>query len=88
MNNFRGNVYVLQDNHVLYESVAGFADLVNEVAKKGLRSILKHFPGNEETACVISSIRPLIPFADMRRKSTSGNAVDWGRSQIDRPVSS
>lgn len=34
MNNFRGNVYVLQDNHVLYESVAGFADLVNEVAKK------------------------------------------------------
>lgn len=28
---FRGNVYVVQDGRVLYESVTGFADLANEI---------------------------------------------------------
>ncbi len=29
--NFRGNIYILQEDKVLYESVTGFADLANEV---------------------------------------------------------
>lgn len=29
--NFRGNIYILQDDKVLCESVTGFADLANEV---------------------------------------------------------
>lgn len=29
--NFRGNVYIVQDNKVLCESVTGFADLANEI---------------------------------------------------------
>lgn len=29
--NFRGNVYIVQDNEVLCESVTGFADLANEI---------------------------------------------------------
>ena len=29
--NFRGNIYIVKDNEVLYEKAAGFADLANEV---------------------------------------------------------
>ena len=29
--NFRGNIYIMKDNEILYEKVAGFADLANEV---------------------------------------------------------
>jgi len=29
--NFRGNIYIVQDNAVLFENAAGFADLANEV---------------------------------------------------------
>ena len=30
-NNFRGNVYIVQDKEILCESSTGFADLANEV---------------------------------------------------------
>ena len=29
--NFRGNVYIVQNNKVLYEQSTGFADLQNEI---------------------------------------------------------
>ena len=29
--NFRGDIYILKDNEILYENATGYADLANEV---------------------------------------------------------
>lgn len=37
--NFRGSVYIVQDNKVLCENVTGFAGLANEVSQKEKKNL-------------------------------------------------
>lgn len=81
--NFRGNIYVIKDNEILYENVTGFADLANEV-QNSLET--KFASASAGKVFVAVAILQLIEQGKMRFEDTLGTLLDMNLGQIDKDV--
>ena len=82
-NNFRGNIYVIKDNEILYENVTGFADLVNEV-QNSLDT--KFASASAGKVFVAVAILQLIEQGKVQFEDTLGTLLDMDLGQIDKDV--
>ena len=82
-NNFRGNIYVIKDNEILYENVTGFADLVNEV-QNSLDT--KFASASAGKVFVAVAILQLIEQGKVQFEDTLGTLFDMDLGQIDKDV--
>lgn len=81
--NFRGNIYVIKDNEILYENVTGFADLANEV-QNSLET--KFASASAGKVFVAVAILQLIEQGKMQFEDTLGTLLDMNLGQIDKDV--
>lgn len=80
---FRGNVYIVQDNNVLCESVTGFADLVNEIPNSPDTKFASASAGK---IFVAVGILQLIERRKIKFEDTLGKLLDIDLNNIDRDV--
>lgn len=80
---FRGNVYIVQDNRVLYKSVSGFADLPNEIPNT-LKT--KFASASAGKVFVAVGILQLIEQGKLRFDDTLGELLDIELHHIDKDV--
>lgn len=80
---FRGNVYIVQDNKVLYENAAGFADLANEIPNS---SDTKFASGSAGKVFVAVGILQLIERGKIKFDDTLGKLLDIDLHDIDAEV--
>lgn len=81
--NFRGNIYIVQGDKVLYESTCGFADLANEIPNTPDTRFASASAGK---AFVAVGILQLIEQGKIRFDDTLGTLLDMEWNQIDRDV--
>lgn len=81
--NFRGNIYIIKDNEILYENVTGFADLANEV-QNSLET--KFASASAGKVFVAVAILQLIEQGKMQFEDTLGTLLDMDLGQIDKDV--
>lgn len=81
--NFRGNVYIVRDNAVLYESAAGFADLANEVPNSLETKFASASAGK---VFVAVGILQLIEQGKIKFDDTLGTLLDIDLHDIDARV--
>lgn len=81
--NFRGNIYIMKDNEILYEKVAGFADLANEV-QNSLET--KFASASAGKVFVAVAILQLIEQGKIKFEDTLGSLLDMDLRQIDKDV--
>ena len=81
--NFRGNIYIMKDNEILYEKVAGFADLANEV-QNSLET--KFASASAGKVFVAVAILQLIEQGKIKFEDTLGSLLDRDLGQIDKDV--
>lgn len=81
--NFRGNIYIIKDNEILYENVTGFADLANEV-QNSLET--KFASASAGKVFVAVAILQLIEQGKMQFEDTLGTLLDMNLGQIDKDV--
>lgn len=81
--NFRGNIYIIKDNEILYENVTGFADLANEV-QNSLET--KFASASAGKVFVAVAILQLIEQGKMQFEDTLGTLLDMDFGQIDKDV--
>lgn len=82
-NNFRGIVYVVQDEKVLCESVTGYADLPNKVPNT---SDTRFASASAGKVFVAVGILQLIEQGKIQFDDTLGQLLDIGLNEIDRDV--
>lgn len=80
---FRGNVYIVQDNNVLCENVTGFADLVNEIPNSPDTKFASASAGK---IFVAVGILQLIERRKIKFEDTLGKLLDIDLNNIDRDV--
>ena len=81
--NFRGNICIVQNNKVLYESASGFADLPNEIPNTLETKFASASAGKTFTA---TGILQLIDRGIIRLDDTLGKLLDIDLHDIDRDV--
>ena len=81
--NFRGNVYIVQDNEVLCENVTGFADLANEVPNSLETKFASASAGK---VFVAVGILQLIEQGKIKFDDTLGKLLDIDLHNIDADV--
>lgn len=81
--NFRGNIYIIKDNEILYEKMTGFADLANEV-QNSLET--KFASASAGKVFVAVAILQLIEQGKIKFEDTLGNLLDIDLGQIDKDV--
>lgn len=81
--NFRGNIYIIKDNEVLYENATGYADLVNEV-QNSLET--KFASASAGKVFVAVAILQLIEQEKVHFEDTLGTLFDIDLGQIDKDV--
>lgn len=81
--NFRGNIYIVQNEKVLYESTHGFADLANEIPNTPDTRFASASAGK---AFVAVGILQLIEQGKIRFEDTLGTLLDIELNRIDRFV--
>lgn len=81
--NFRGNIYIVQNEKVLYESTHGFADLANEIPNMPDTKFASASAGK---AFVAVGILQLIEQGKIRFEDTLGTLLDIELNRIDRFV--
>ena len=81
--NFRGNIYIIKDNEILYENETGFADLANEV-QNSLET--KFASASAGKVFVAVAILQLIEQGKMQFEDTLGTLLDMNLGQIDKDV--
>lgn len=81
--NFRGNVYIVQDNEVLCENVTGFADLANEVPNSLETKFASASAGK---VFVAVGILQLIEQGKIKFDDTLGKLLDIDLHNIDPDV--
>lgn len=81
--NFRGDIYIVQDNKVLYESATGFADLVNEIPNS-LDTKFASASGGKVFVAV--GILQLIERGRIKFDDTLGKLLDIDLHNIDASV--
>lgn len=81
--NFRGNVYIVQDNEVLCENVTGFADLANEVPNSLETKFASASAGK---VFVAVGILQLIEQGKIKFDDTLGKLLDINLHNIDADV--
>lgn len=81
--NFRGNVYIVQDNEVLCENVTGFADLANEVPNSLETKFASASAGK---VFVAVGILQLIEQGKIKFDDTVGKLLDIDLHNIDADV--
>jgi CubicO group peptidase (beta-lactamase class C family) len=80
---FRGNVYIVQDSKVLYESVTGFADLANEIPNTLETRFASASAGKTFVAV---GILQLIEQGKLSFDDTLGELLDMEFHHIDKGV--
>lgn len=80
---FRGNVYIVQDNKVLYENAAGFADLANEIPNS---LDTKFASGSAGKVFVAVGILQLIEREKIKFDDTLGKLLDIDLHDIDAEI--
>ena len=80
---FRGIVYIVQDNKILYENVAGFADLPNEIPNTLETKFASASAGK---VFVAVGILQLIEQGKLKFDDTLGELLDTELNNIDRDV--
>ncbi len=81
--NFRGNIYITQDNEVLFEKASGFADLANEIPNTSKTRFASASAGK---AFVATAILQLIEQGKIAFDDTLGTLLDIDLHQIDKNV--
>lgn len=81
--NFRGNIYIIKDNEILYENATGYADLVNEV-QNSLET--KFASASAGKVFVAVAILQLIEQGKVQFEDTLGTLFDIDLGQIDKDV--
>ena len=81
--NFRGNIYIVKDNEVLYEKAAGFADLANEVPNSLETKFASASAGK---VFVAVGILQLIERGKISFEDTLGKLLDIDLQNIDDEV--
>ena len=81
--NFRGNIYILQDDKVICESVTGFADLANEVPND---IDTKFASASAGKVFVAVGILQLIDQGRVKLDDTLGELLDMDLHNIDKEV--
>lgn len=81
--NFRGNVYIVQDNEVLCESVTGFADLANEIPNS---LDTKFASASAGKVFVAVGILQLIEQGKIKFEDTLGKLLDIDLNNINGDV--
>jgi len=81
--NFRGNIYILQDDKVICESVTGFADLANEVPND---IDTKFASASAGKVFVAVGILQLIDQGKIKLEDTLGELLDMDLHNIDGGV--
>ena len=81
--NFRGNIYIVQDNEVLCENVTGFADLANEVPNSLETKFASASAGK---VFVAVGILQLIEQGKIKFDDTLGKLLDIDLHNIDADV--
>ena len=81
--NFRGIVYIVQDNKILYENVTGFADLPNEIPNTLETKFASASAGK---VFVAVGILQLIEQGKLKFDDTLGKLLDTELNNIDRDV--
>lgn len=82
-NNFRGNIYVVQENNILCENVTGYADLANEVPNV---SETKFASASAGKVFVAVAILQLIERGKIKFEDTLGTLLDIDLHSIDADV--
>ena len=80
---FRGIVYIVQDNKILYENVSGFADLPNEISNT-LET--KYASASAGKVFVAVGILQLIEQGKLKFDDTLGDLLDIELNAIDRDI--
>lgn len=81
--NFRGNIYVVQDNQVLFQSVTGFSDHPNEI----LNTLETKFASASAGKVFVAvGILQLIEQGKLNFEDTLGNLLDIELNRIDKDV--
>lgn len=81
--NFRGIVYIIQDNKILYENVTGFADLPNKIPNTLETKFASASAGK---VFVAVGILQLIEQGKLKFDDTLGKLLDTELNNIDRDV--
>lgn len=81
--NFRGNVYIIQDNKVLFESITGVADLANEIPNS---LDTKFASASAGKVFVAVGILQLIEQGKIKFEDTLGRLLDIDLHNIDTEV--
>lgn len=82
-NNFRGNIYIVQNNKVLYERTNGFADLSNEIPNTAETKFASASAGK---VFVAAGILQLIERGIIKLDDTLGTLLDIELYDIDKEV--
>lgn len=82
-NNFRGNIYIVQNNKVLYERTNGFADLSNEIPNTAETEFASVSAGK---VFVAAGILQLIERGIIKLDDTLGTLLDIELYDIDKEV--
>ncbi len=81
--NFRGNIYIVQKNKVLYERTNGFADLANEIPNTAETKFASASAGKVFTAV---GILQLIEQGKIKLDDTLGKLLDIELYDVDKDV--
>ena len=81
--NFRGDIYILKDNEILYENATGYADLANEV-QNSLET--KFASASAGKVFVAVAILQLIEQGKVHFEDTLDMLLDCDLGQIDKEV--
>lgn len=82
-NNFRGNIYIVQNNNVLFKRENGFADLANEIPN----TIKTRFASASAGKVFVAvGILQLIEQGKIKFGDTLGMLLDMGLNEIDKDV--
>lgn len=81
--NFRGDIYILKDNDILYENATGYADLANEV-QNSLET--KFASASAGKVFVAVAILQLIEQGKVHFEDTLDMLLDCDLGQIDKEV--
>ena len=79
--NFRGDIYILKDNEILYENATGYADLANEV-QNSLET--KFASASAGKVFVAVAILQLIEQGKVHFEDTLDMLLDCDLGQIDK----
>ncbi len=81
--NFRGNIYIVQRDKIIYESARGFADLANEISNTPDTRFASASAGK---AFVAVGILQLIEQGKIKFDDTLGKLLDIEWNRIDRDI--